>query len=485
MQGSASRAIRLSDYSRNSIALPSIATCAAFAFIFLGFFPNPAIPLTGQIGLQANQLLAFALVPWIILRRTSIPHLLAVISLLSAAVVTGFVAVISDTTTHADLVIKMLVLLLISAIVIIPAGYYAEPRNLRVLTLSVSLALLVHVVVGQYQIESFKNSSLPFASLYNNPSFSSVSSVAETYATYVKRPFGLFPEPSALGACMGPWLIFLLGVFLQGSQVTTRSRTLRWLVLAAFVGGTYMMFQARSGYTPLWLASLIPVAMYYPIAKSKPGYSRIAKVAVGAVISVVLVVFTQSYVSSSLNSESVESNDSWAARQQSIVIGITAPSQDPKHFVFGFGPGQSATYLQTHSAGDLVPSWYSTEEIYDIQAVWSVFGTLYMENGFIGLIVIVGMCYVVVRSVWRSNARILGYSIFLSWLFGITIATSYFPLSPLWICLAVLLVWDRLFAKGQEPFSDEPAWVAPNPRTVPDRSSKHIAWAPGLFQGRP
>jgi hypothetical protein len=447
-----------------NVATSRLTLLATFVFVFLGFFPNPAIPISGEMGVQFNQLLALVLVPLVVLRRPPMLHLLLVVALLSMIVICGFVGLISSTAMNADLAVKMFVLIMLALIVMIPVGYYAERPNLGVITLGASLAILIHALIGLYQIQSFQNSVFPLPWIYNNPSFASAAAISETYALYIQRPFGLFPEPSAMGASIGPWLTILLGVLLRGERSGSLRRLERWVTIAAIVMGTLLMFQSRSGYTGLWLATLLPLVLYYPFVRSRPGWPRIAMVFAGGLVGIVALILSWNYVNSNLNRQSVSSNDSWAARQQSILIALSVPSRDPLHFVFGLGPGQAATYLQSTPPEDLLPSWYETTQTYDIVTVWSVLGTFYMENGLIALVVIGGMLFFVIRSIRRSSARLLGACTLAAWILGVTIATSYIPLSPIWMCLALLLVWDRLFIPAVDPdVMPSLGWVAPNP----------------------
>jgi hypothetical protein len=384
----------------------------------------------------------------------------------------------ASTAMHADLAVKMFLVLMMAIVVVIPTGHFAERPNLGMIALGASLAILVHALVGLYQIQSFKNSAFPLPWIYNNPSFSSTADVAETYALYIRRPYGLFPEPSAMGASIGPWLVILLGLLLRGEYKGPGFRVQRWITITAIALGTYLMFQSGSGYTALWLATMLPVILYYPLAKSSPGWSRIVMAFSGCLIGVVALVFSWNYVNSTLNQVNVDSNDSWAARQQSILIALTVPNRDPLHFVFGLGPGQAATYLQSTPSEDLLPSWYETKQTYDIVTVWSVLGTFYMENGLIALLVIGGMLFYVIRSVWRSSARLIGFCTLGAWILGATIATSYIPLTPIWMCLALLLVWDRLFNPAVDTeVAPSRGWVAPVPvEAVSTRERALPAW---------
>jgi hypothetical protein len=89
---------------------------------------------------------------------------------------------------------------------------------------------------------------------------------AELYAQYVRRPCGLFPEPSAMSAAPGPWLMVLAGVLI-GAAVRVKSGRLRSTprLWAALFGGLSLLALSRSGLTPIVALGVALVATAFTL----------------------------------------------------------------------------------------------------------------------------------------------------------------------------------------------------------------------------
>lgn len=417
----------------------------AFAFAFLCFFPYPALPIGSTSGLQLNHVMALALIPLIALGRLPWRHLVVFMALMCCLLLSGFCAVLWQSAVIPDLFIKSFIAIGIATVVLIPGGYFTRAGNLAALVTGASLAILIHAGVGVYQAYQFSQSTFPLLGIYRNPSFLPLEEVAMDYALYIRRPFGLFPEPSAMVSSLGPWLILLLGVMLRRDDRCRLPAAARWVGALALVCGIPLLLGARSGYAPLWVACALPILLVYPIANASPGRVRSFRIIVMVFLGSILLAIAATFAQNQLGSDAASDNSSWQARQQSILIGIAEPSRDFFHFLFGFGPGQSATYLQQSATIELLPAWYAPPTVESVIAVWSVLGTLYMETGLLGLAVMTAMVVYVVQAVTHSSARLLGACVFGAWLAGVTITTSYFPLSSIWLILALLFGWDKLF----------------------------------------
>lgn len=437
------------DWDRSSPSRADRDSALALLFAFLCFFPYPALAIGSTSGLQFNHLMALALVPLIALGRLPWRHLIVFMSLMCCLLLSGFCAMLWQSTVIADLFIKSFIAIGIASIVLIPGGYFAMAGNLAALAAGASLAILVHAGVGLYQAYQFSQSAFPLLGIYRNPSFLPLEDVAMDYALYIRRPFGLFPEPSAMASSLGPWLILLMGLMLRRDYRCRMPALARWAGGLALLCGVPLLLGARSGYAPLWVACALPILLVYPIVSASPGRVRSLRIIIMAILGSVLVFIAALFAQVQLGSDAASENDSWQARQQSILIGIVEPSRELFHFLFGFGPGQSATYLQQSATIDLLPAWYAPPTVESVSAVWSVLGTLYMETGLLGLAVMIVMVVFTVRAIMHSSARLLGACVFGAWLVGVTVTTSYFPLSSIWLVLAVLLGWDKLFEPGE------------------------------------
>ena len=72
----------------------------------------------------------------------------------------------------------------------------------------------------------------------------------------------------------------------------------------------------------------------------------------------------------------------------------------------------------------------------------------YAETGLLGAAALLAVLAMAVGAIARSSAVLLGLCALGSWLVGVVVTTSYFPLSPVWLFLGVVLSWDRLFPRA-------------------------------------
>jgi hypothetical protein len=258
---------------------------------------------------------------------------------------------------------------------------------------------------------------------------------------YVKRPFGIFPEPSAMAASIGPWLVLIVGLLLYPKLRHGMTLGLRVQLLLATVSGVALILLSSSGFTVWLLISLLlvglPALKDWVLRLHRPG-SLIAMIAF-VLVGVALVYFSLAYVGSRLD---IQENSSWSARLGSIVWGLSYLGTSPAVLLFGVGPGQSTLLLQSPEALNLLPE--SSGEL-AVTAVWSIVVHYVQEMGLLGAVALALTLIMVLRAIVRSSARLVGFSCLLAWLAGVILTTSYLPMLPLWLLLGVLLNWDRLF----------------------------------------
>ena len=96
----------------------------------------------------------------------------------------------------------------------------------------------------------------------------------------------------------------------------------------------------------------------------------------------------------------------------------------------------------SHWSGPPIPK--SQETV----AIWSVAVCYYAETGLLGAAALLAVLAMAVGAIARSSAVLLGLCALGSWLVGVVVTTSYFPLSPVWLFLGVVLSWDRLFPRA-------------------------------------
>lgn len=420
-----------------------LSSTVIFLFAFICFFPNPALPIGTSTGLQAGQVLALMSLPVILVLGLPKRQTLALLLLLLPVLLAGFLVVLTGRASSNEVVLKTMVATLLALVVLIPAGKIVNKRYMVPLLASVAWALVLHAVAGFYQAYWFAQDVFPLPGLYQNPSFRSpISQDPETWALYVKRPFGLFPEPSAMAASIGPWLVLIVGLLLYSKLRYEMTRGTKTLLVLAVISGVGLILVSQSGYTVWLLASMLLVGL--PALKNnilrlyRPGSSLalVAFVLVGVTIAILAVTYLSPRAD-------VQENSSWSARLASIVWGLTYLGTSPSTLFFGTGPGQSYLMLQAPGlSGSLPPA--SSGEI-AVTAVWSVVVNYVQEAGLLGALVLALILIMVLRVIVRSSARLMGLSCLVALLAGVVFTTSYLPLSPIWLFLGLLLEWDRIF----------------------------------------
>lgn len=422
--------------------MPFLRFTAAFLFVFVCFFPNPALSIGSSTGLQAGQIMALLSLPFILVSGLPKRQTLVLLLLLLPMLVSSFLVVLTGRALSNEVVLKSTVATALVFLVLIPAGKVANKRYTLPLLSGVAWAVMLNVAVGLYQVYSFARDEFPLLGLYQNPSFGSfITADPENYALYVKRPFGLFPEPSAMAASIGPWLVLLVGLLLYPMLRYGMTRSLKRQLLWATVGGVALIIISSSGFTVWLLISLLLVglpALKDRVLRLHRTGSLLALIAF-VLVGVVLVYFSLTYVGARLD---IQENSSWSARLASILWALSYLSTSPFVLLFGVGPGQSYLILQSLGAANLPPG--SSGEI-AVTAVWSVIVLYVQEMGLLGAVALAPTLTMVSRAIVRSSARLVGLSCLLAWLMGLVLTTSYLPMLPMWLFLGVLLNWDRIF----------------------------------------
>ena len=421
---------------------PFLWVAAAFLFSFVCFFPNPALPLGNSTGLQAGQILALLSLPFVLISGLPKRQTLVLLLLLLPMLVSGYLVVLTGRALSNEVVLKSTIATVLVFLVLVPAGQVANKRYALPLLSGLAWGVMLNVAVGLYQVYSFARDEFPLPGLYQNPSFGSfITEDPESYALYVKRPFGIFPEPSAMAASIGPWLVLIVGLLLFPKLRHGMTLGLRVQLLLATVSGVALILLSSSGFTVWLLISLLlvglPALKDWVLRLHRPG-SLIAMIAF-VLVGVALVYFSLAYVGSRLD---IQENSSWSARLGSIVWGLSYLGTSPAVLLFGVGPGQSTLLLQSPEAFNLLPE--SSGEL-AVTAVWSIVVRYVQEMGLLGAVALALTLIMVLRAIVRSSARLVGFSCLLAWLAGVILTTSYLPMLPLWLLLGVLLNWDRLF----------------------------------------
>jgi hypothetical protein len=417
------------------------SAAAVFLFALICFFPNPGLPIGANTGLQAGQIVALLSLPVVLILGLPKRQTLTVLLLILPVLLSGLLVVVTDRAVSNEVAFNSIVAMVLVLVVLLPAGKMVHERYTVALLSGVAWAIVLNAVVGLYQVYRFAQDEAPLVGLYQNPSFANfIDNDPELYALYVKRPFGLFPEPSAMAASIGPWLILIAGLLLYPKLRQEMTRGTLAQLLLAVVCGVVLILISRSGFTIWLLAGLVLIMLPYlkdrVLRLYRPG-SLIVLMAL-VLVGATLVALSFTFIGTRLD---IQENSSWSARLASIVWSLTYLGTSPSNMLYGVGPGQSNLILSSGSF-DLPAASFGG---LTVTAVWSVVLTYILETGLLGALALVLVLIMILRAIFRSSAHLVGLSCLAVWLAGVIFTTSYLPLLPIWLFLGVLLGWNRIF----------------------------------------
>jgi hypothetical protein len=416
---------------------------AARFFAAACFFPYPALAIGGNNGLQLSQALALASVPLLLFRppgRTFGAYVL----LLAPLYLSMLFNVMFGDVPSVGVLPKETISLSVAMLVLWPSQWLAGRRLFPGVLKAAALAMVVHALIGLYQLYSFANDEFPLLFLYQNPSFRSMEAWSPIYARYIKRPCGLFPEPSAMAASLGPWLVLLTGLLLDPAA----AKRLGWRPgrAALAVGlGFLLIALSRSGSTFAIMAAVLVLCMARPRG-SASAFSLGRILTMAAVVAAVAGVLAYAVIRLSGGFEERVAS-SWGLRGMSIVAGLTS-NTEPANLAFGVGPGQSSPIIRRMLAGVPIPD--DEGEL----AIFSLTVCYYMETGLVGGLAMLAVLGMALRAIVRSSSMVLGLCTLGTWLVSVAATTSYMALSAIWLCLGTLIVWDHLFPPATGPTTE-------------------------------
>lgn len=114
-------------------------------------------------------------------------------------------------------------------------------------------------------------------------------------------------------------------------------------------------------------------------------------------------------------------NDSTQGRLESLINGIGQPFKSVVTLLLGIGPGQTAAVFSKQGDG--------------VTAIYSIVVSEFAEGGLIALVAMI----LVWRMSFSPGSPGYRHVIFFAWFAGIAFTTSYFPLAPIWLFLAMML----------------------------------------------
>jgi hypothetical protein len=452
---------------RRAAALGDSGTALlAGALGFFCFLPYPAYSVGNTSALQIGNVFTLLMIlpvftlAWRGRPFWIFPLILAplVLSALKVAVVGG---------GDVGVCFKTIAMWALSCLTLLIPPIYARRHALDLLT-GMALATLLHAGIGIWQYYSFAHGIFPLTEMYVNQSFLSVQDNAHIIAKYTQRPFGLFPEPSAMSSSLAPfiliWVAHLCGILKFKHAPAPWQQV---LFAAAAAGGVGLMILSQSGHTAVTLAALVVFAVvWFKRCRATIRTYTILVGMLGVVMPLVLWVAALSLGNRVGGSEM--GNSSWAERSDSLRIGFSLlVGGDVPRILCGMG------------AGMMAPALWSVAQI---DAVFSVLLTYVYETGLVGAIA-VGCIGIYLVRVWKSIRFDLAFAVIgFVWLVGMTVTTSYEQLLPLWMALGWLAVWPEIF-ETKPPVASV---AQPSHGQVPEQIAEPgVRWTPAQRMDSP
>jgi len=394
----------------------------AYLFVFTCFFPYLARPIGNTTGAQVGELIA------IIGLIIFFPHinkkiLNAFLLIWIPLVISCILNLLFNRAIDELVLIKSFLLITIIFFSFLFSGLIINRSNFKNILYVASIAILIQSIFAAMQYYYFQKGIFPYQSLFlTNPGLMSIANVARDYAIYNKRIFGWFPEPSAMAAAIGPWVVIII-------LITSKYLNYKILPLISSVCGIGLILVSASGYILFLMISVFFILGIFIIDFAKRKEKR--KILFISILFITLVLYIswhgygKHYKSRFIFNE----NPSWVWRYQSILDGFNLLNNNFGNLLFGVGPGQS--FLNLREKGPII----------------SVMSNYLTETGIFGMISSVVLFILILLRIIRGKAelKIPGLLCFLSWIGSVFFSTSYYDLLSVWVFLTILVLWNELF----------------------------------------
>ena len=444
-----------SDEVRPGEAAPLLIRVRRFllgAGVFTGFTPYLAVPYGHSSAVQFSQL--FLIGAGLLATLEKRRRLLFLIYAFTFPIFVSMVALSFRTNPvySTSVGIKASINLMLSIAALLGAAAIVTVRDLRLVVRCVAAALIVNVVAGAYQFVDFRHGQFPFIPMYQlNPVFApwNATSISLFLGTG-GRPFGLFSEPSAMAACIGPWLPLLLVLYAiverAGIEIST---ALRRSVAVGVGGGAILVAESQSGMALFAIVGLFATIISFASVRRSSDDLQMQResqrdlTSLARRLLVVVLLATPLGVlalSQRYGSNGGTLNSSWTLRWSSILAGLKLWLETLNHFVFGIGPGQTPRLIAKYA-----PVVIKSYGFVRITTVWSILVNYITEMGLLGIAVWILAIGGMIRQVSRERLfRSTMVVVLILWLVAAGATTSYATLTPVWMMLGIMSIWDLL-----------------------------------------
>lgn len=392
----------------------------AGAFVVLSFLPYVAIPLGNSTNVSVAAIIGGFLSIKLLRSPRTVATLLVVLALPFAATLIRTFFHSSDANPNAYFTSVFGILTLLGAA---SSVAILHVRMIGLLRIGISISATVAIVQKYVYLD---HGLVPWVELYGVPGYASVAANAQTIGLYIRRPFGLFPEPSFLAgtlslACAG--LIVLVHLYSRKLQKTD------WITLGLTM---FTIFISDSGSGVVCIA-ILAVAVFIPMARRVRWIYALLPLALTAAFWLGLTIAAN---------RQDGANTSWNDRLASILGGVKLLGTDPVYFLVGVGRGMVPSFFQ----GGRIPFTDMTVYSY-IPDIYSVLGRIVMENGVMfGAPFIIWMAMLIARLSDRRPS-FLGMLVLILWIVIAGLTISYETAAWIWIlpglCFGLSLNEDR------------------------------------------
>jgi hypothetical protein len=404
---------------------------------FLCFFPYPSAPVGNYTGLQ----MIFFVCPFIVLfttfQRPTFRSLVVFILIMVPYLLAGTIALIRGTTIISTNTYKAAPAYILCLLPMLAIAPFVDRKNRAALLSTIAAATVIHGAFGLFQWVAFKQGIFPFKEWFNNNSFM----LAEN--DLLGRPMGYFPEPSAMAAVLGPFLMLMIAFLADRRKKPMLSTGERQFMFIAVALGLALLALSKSGFILPFAVSLVAVTLLgLPALGGRGLMHKIVLYCVFVVVVCVISIWTWTLVQDRFETEFTLAG-SWSGRLDSIVQSMEILSAEGSARLW-FGVGSNQAHLHMEQTG----TYQTFGGMTRFGAVYSVLFTYILETGLLGALAFMGVIVISVRSILRSDFAMGGMAVLFCWFSAITATTSYFVLPGLWLCLGLLVIWDRLFPIG-------------------------------------
>lgn len=401
---------------------------------FLSVIVYPAIPLGHSSGIPLIDLVG-VIALGVLVRRHGKPNSVAAFALLLLPLwVSSLAATLGGWAVDPSIAAKTIIALALAMSCLAIPELLSDPAAFLRFLDGLSLGVLVHVAFGVIQLGDFSRGTLSFLWLYEtNPGLPFSGAIAADYVHFIQRPWGLFPEPSAMSASLGPLLLVLMDVGLSRAPGWIR----RVLYVASAAGGVWLVVASRSGFS-VFVTAATGVLLAARLFRGRT--RRTSLLALGGMIPVAVagVLLVGLAISVLGDRTELSQNGSWLIRWASLGASLSILTTTPATLLLGTGAGQSFLFLQQSGVAEGT----------GITAIWSVLLTYLCETGAIGMLamgLLFARCF---RSLRRSTRPFAGWLMWGVWIAAVGFTTSYSTLPAPWLALGLLLAWDRIFSRA-------------------------------------